>query len=329
MNTRELCKARWRLPNGTSSPLLLPSFSSRGFASVADIHAFVVGWISRASLISAFDLSKRNLPLESAYHSDTVFIDSGGYEVKQLIDPGDVCFDNRDPGVWTFDMYKEVLSNLKPLSDITIVSFDGDGIMTLAEQVRQATDLSNAFPDFPIDFLWKPSDRQQYHTSPRDVVAHIDTIRRFRCFGVTDKELGPSLVHRCRMIAELRCAFEDARCEIPIHVFGCLDPLCSTLYFLCGADVFDGLSWLKYAFVDNTAVYIEQAALLKNAAHLKYEDLLAFVWVNNLKKIELLQNRLSKYAGAFRATDLSLSEDELGLLQGVMSKAEIGIEEAS
>ncbi len=46
-------------------------------------------------------------------------------------------------------------------------------------------------------------------------------------------------------IAKLRKALDKAGLNIPLHVFGSLDTVTTPLYFLAGADIFDGLTWLR------------------------------------------------------------------------------------
>ncbi|MDW3181367.1 hypothetical protein [Roseobacter sp.] len=64
----------------------------------------------------------------------------------------------------------------------------------------------------------------------------------------TEKEIGASTKDRLTFLAAFRDLLDEAGMETAIHVFGGLDPLMTPLYFLAGADVFDGLSWLGYAF---------------------------------------------------------------------------------
>jgi len=50
--------------------------------------------------------------------------------------------------------------------------------------------------------------------------------------------------------------------NLPIHVFGSLDPITSILYFLVGAEIFDGLTWLKYSYFYGAAIYIANYGVL-------------------------------------------------------------------
>ena len=64
-------------------------------------------------------------------------------------------------------------------------------------------------------------------------------------------------------IYKIRQALNKLNLDKPIHIFGSLDTITSPLYFLCGADIFDGLTWLKFAFHEGQTVYMPTTAALK------------------------------------------------------------------
>src|SRR5262249_35869569 len=59
-----------------------------------------------------------------------------------------------------------------------------------------------------------------------------------------------------------RLALDENKMAVPIHVWGGLDPILTPLYFFAGAEIFDGVSWLRYAFVDGVAINRECAPVL-------------------------------------------------------------------
>ena len=71
--------------------------------------------------------------------------------------------------------------------------------------------------------------------------ANVSVLEGFDLVGVTEKELGNSLLNRLHNTSRLRMALDEVSNEAPIHVFGSLDPLNVPLYFAAGAEVFDGL----------------------------------------------------------------------------------------
>src|SRR5260221_13350584 len=46
--------------------------------------------------------------------------------------------------------------------------------------------------------------------------------------------------------------------DIPIHIFGCFDPQTIPYLFFSGADIFDGLSWMRYYFRDGHSFYYRE-----------------------------------------------------------------------
>ena len=92
--------------------------------------------------------------------------------------------------------------------------------------------------------------------SVEDIVANVSTIGRFHILGITEKELGDSMIERMDNIARIRLALDDAGLQrVAMHIFGGLDPITVSLYFLAGAEIFDGLTWLRFGFNGGAALY--------------------------------------------------------------------------
>ncbi len=100
----------------------------------------------------------------------------------------------------------------------------------------------------------------------KTATARADELRSFDVIGLTEKGLGKSPLERMVRIAKLRRALDEAKVVSPIHVFGSLDPVSITLYFLAGAEIFDGLTWLRYAFVKETGSFKDQCAYIHGFA---------------------------------------------------------------
>lgn len=249
MKVKEACRAREIPTAGVGTPLLVPSFSSRGFPNLAVLHDFLSSEVPEVSLISAYDLHHRSLPLESVNVSDTVFVDSGGYEAKLPYDPDEAYVDDRRGKAWSLEQYRSVLDVLASFSRLVVVSFDHAGTLPLTEQVASARSLFARYLRYASDFLAKPEAADASFVDAASIAAHTETIAGSFCvLGVTEKELGGSMLERCRSLLRIRGALREVGSETPIHVFGCLEPLSILSYFFCGADVFDGLSWLRFAF---------------------------------------------------------------------------------
>src|SRR5215207_1070882 len=65
-----------------STPLLLPSFSSKGFPKVSGILKAMEEYISDEVLVSAYDVHYSALTPPFDFAS-TIFLDSGGYEASK------------------------------------------------------------------------------------------------------------------------------------------------------------------------------------------------------------------------------------------------------
>jgi len=87
-------------------------------------------------------------------------------------------------------------------------------------------------------------------------------LRGFDIVAVTEKELGNTLLQRLRMLKLLRELLDRTKVSAPLHVFGGLDPLLTPLYVACGAEIVDGVGWLRYAYLEDGAHHLETRALL-------------------------------------------------------------------
>lgn len=323
MHITDLCKSRWVLPNGEFTPLLVPSFSSRGFPDLSEIHHFLSPFVTDVSLVSAFDIHNGYLEPDNIYASDVVIIDSGGYEVKPVNDPLEAYYDERSANNWGVELYRETLNKLEPLSDVIIVSHDDSNKIPLEKQIWNARALFEQYQKFSGSFLWKPDPEELFCENTEHLIKFKDDLKHFRCFGVTDKELGNTLANRCIKIREIRSIFDRLGIEIPIHVFGCLDPLTSVLFFLCGADVFDSLSWLRYVYRDGRLIYLQQAALLEDNSSLSDNEILSASWIDNLEIINKIQNAMKVYSQTFDPKALYLSDEDRRIFRSILDKVGI------
>jgi hypothetical protein len=260
----------------------VPSFSSRGFPGVAAIHALTSEYLFDVSLVSAYDLHHGSLHADDIYATDLLFLDSGGYEARAAVDPLEPYADAQGGQAWTPDDYNCALRGLQPLAEVVIVNFDFADPRPLPEQIEQAQALFDAHPRFAGDFLCKPTSNGAWFIDVDELTRHVDVVAQFDLIGLTEKELGPSLLERCHNLLGLRGALSARGHATPIHVFGCLDPATMLAYFLCGADVFDGLAWLRFAFREGTPIYHAAAIVADGAWSACDEDLVMLHRVQNL-----------------------------------------------
>jgi hypothetical protein len=264
------------------TPLLVPSFSSKGFlfkttktrqiSEVADFMDVSAEVLTESMLISAYDVHNKHIPSLSqiAKIGCVVFIDSGGYEVSSAHDMAAV-FKHPwpPPGVkWSEGDLRGVLDTWPKQAPAVFVSFDNTG-SSFSKQMDAARKLFARYPDQLHDVILKPQTKGKggrYIDMPA-LLPYAKEIANFDIVGFTEKDLGNSVLNRMLSVGRLRRALDSAGVKTPIHVFGSLDPLSSSLYFLAGAEIFDGLTWLRYAYRAGQAVYYHNHGVLDYGIH--------------------------------------------------------------
>jgi hypothetical protein len=243
------------------TPLIVPSFSSRAKPPTPVLRFLqeTLPAIGGPILISAYDVAheppdpETNILSEVARASlSFVLLDSGGYEVlwnERAADAGLITAGSAP--AWSLDRYQAVLDGWPADLPLLAVSWDAPNT-NIEHQVEAATDLAAGYPERAIELLLKPT---QNGFDFSEIVAVAPALSRFPVVGVTEAEIGESMASRLRSIANLRETLDDCGIQIPIHVFGGLDPRMTPLYHAAGADVFDGLSWLRYAYQGEQGVY--------------------------------------------------------------------------
>lgn len=331
-------------------PRLVPAFSSKGFPFLNTVKAkprtdckppkhprarkkaapqrkisettlaleLVGASIKDSILVSAYDLHHRHLrrPERFFREKELVFIDSGGYELS----PG---FDQTEPVDWgtpkkTFSCgnYQEVLARLPANLPFAITNYDwGAREKPLVDQILAGQRLFRKFPNILKDFIVKPVGNHRY-IDVDEIVRHIKKFLAFDILGITEKELGHDLMERLKAVAKLRLAMDRENVTIPIHVWGGLDPLLTPLYFFAGAEIFDGISWLRYAYIEGVAVYRDSYSVLVEGIENPLDHAQTLTLIHNL-------GFLRKLGIAFRDFALHKGEsfDMFGARAAAMEKA--------
>jgi hypothetical protein len=140
------------------------------------------------------------------------------------------------------------------------------------------------------------------------LIDNITLIEPFDVLGITEKELGSSLFKRCRNLLRIRDALNSKDITIPIHIFGCLDPLNIISYFLCGADIFDGTIWLKFSFNPNIAVYTNNIAFINGNWSEPDSNVRASSCSVNLTHLTKLMHKLRRFTGEYDFNLLGLED---------------------
>lgn len=141
-----------------------------------------------------------------------------------------------------------------------------------------------------------------------EVLASVGGLADFDLIGLTEKELGASPLERCRAVLSLRETLHRRGHQTPIHIFGCLDPATVLAYFLCGADVFDGLSWLRFGFCAGRASSHLQATLVRDNWTMRDEDAVLFNRASNLLALADQQRAMRRIAGREGLRSLGLDQ---------------------
>lgn len=309
MKVSDLCKLRKISVINESTPIIVPSYSSRGFPFIANIHNDTKRYLSKSSLVSAFDIYYNTISEDEIYASDVLFIDSGGYEAKPISDLTEAYVDERLSREWSRDRYEIVLRKLQPFSRLVVVNYDYTNPQPITTQVDIAKELFQKLPDCATNFLYKPEVQGTNLINLDSLISNIHLIDSFSILGITEKELGNSLFDRCRNLFQIRTALLDARIEIPIHIFGCLDPSIMIAYFFCGADIFDGLAWLRYTIKDGLATYHSTATLLREEWSITENDLLITRWISNLEYLENLNRGMKRFCRTGAINDLPINQN--------------------
>ena len=251
------------------TPLLVPSFSSKGFpryggSGRSEIRSHFLeanSYLTDVFLISAYDLYYGDIPYPDKMPGtpDLIFLDSGGYELAPISDTSYLSESNIQPRPWRIDQLRDIHSNWPDHVPAVFVSFDDPRTRRpLAQQVSDAHALLSATTTHLKLLLLKPETRRQMtlNATIQAALSNVQLLSTFDIIGVTEKELGSTPLDRMTQIARLRVAMDDGGIEAPLHIFGALDPLSVCLYFLSGAEIFDGLTWLRFRYHDGLCVYI-------------------------------------------------------------------------
>jgi hypothetical protein len=320
MNIADLCLARWTLPNGKKSPLLVPSYSSKGFSNIGEIFTSTAPYNSRVFLVSAYDLYYRLLPLGAISLADQVFIDSGGYESQS--GGSFEIFGGCKSGHWSRGRFNSVLKSIEILNDLIVVSYDCEG-EDLDRQIGRALKFKERYHSMKSSFLVKPDQSGGYLDIDK-ILDKAKMLMEFDCIGFTERELGETMLAKCRAVMAIRKRMNDLGARTPIHIFGCFDIPSILLFFFCGADIFDGLTWLKYSFEGETLRYYGEVKTENECASMVESDYLKLMMAKNAEYIRLFQRRMLDYCLSHDMSRLHVKDCLRERLLGLSAK--IGIE---
>lgn len=274
------------------TPLIAPSFSSRGFPYISDVWEEFKYKLFGVCLVSAFDIADGRVPASVADMVNVVILDSGAYETKSGLIDGGKLLTSSSADDWTSGHYREAVKLVGDRENLILVNFDRVG--SVGDQIVGAIQDFSFFPQAASDFLVKPADGTEWVNIPK-LSHHLETLQQFSVIGITAREIGYSLLKRCNSIVMLRDLLNDAGLETPIHVFGAIHPYEVLTYFFCGADIFDGLNWLRFAFCNDSSIPIDESAMEDMKWNLTDSELSDRAWTHNLGFLYRLQEELQRY----------------------------------
>lgn len=300
-----------------STPLIAPSFSSRGFPQINEIWETFRHKLHGACLVSAFDMAAGRVSADAVELVNVVILDSGLYESsKEEEYPAQLAASSLTVD-WTREKYHEVVEGLGRRGNVMLVNFDQAGEID-GQIARAVEDFSHA-AHAASDFLIKPPNDSPLVNLPK-LGSYQECLGQFDVIGITAREVGSTLLERCNAVVTLRDLLDEAGLKTPIHVFGAISPYEVLAYFLCGADIFDGLNWLRFAFRNHASIAIGESALEDLKWQLTDSELFTEVWTDNLRFLYHLQEALREYT---LSRDSELLMEEFPVARQVAQVAEI------
>lgn len=296
-----LARERIMFHNGKEifrTPLLIPSFSSKGFPEIKEILALMGEFITGAVLVSAYDEHHGYLTSKNLTFPSVIFLDSGGYEARVEHDLSESYGQDYKPREWKVGDHRSVIKKWKSNRPTILVSYDSPAKHSRIEhQVSSALKLKADFPQFPLELLIKPERKWELLEIVDILPKVIRDLGNFTALGFTEYELDDKIIGRMVKIAQARKILDDGGINVPIHIFGSLDTFSTALYFLSGAEIFDGLTWLRFGFFNGQTIYKHNYGAMKNVNGLlrKTEDLSHSMWKDNYYYLEALREQMRNF----------------------------------
>lgn len=294
-----------RHPTGVEikTPLLVPSFSSKGFdlnnkneSEITNIYNIAGQYLSDTMLVSAYDIACGYMEKIDNAHVDLLFVDSGGYEVSSSYDLSTIVY-RRDMDIdWTKQDLQKVYDDIPDHVPVVLVNYDHPNIRESIEaQAASAKSFFRRYPNQLHTFLIKPEKPSQKYIQIKNLISMTNKLNGFDIIGFTEKELGKSVLERMESISKIRLALDDEGIHSPIHIYGSLDPIGSILYFCAGAEIFDGLTWLRYGYHNSMACYYGNYGVFKRGISDSDDMIKIFMISDNISFLSEVKNQMLKY----------------------------------
>ena len=280
------------------TPLLCPSFSSKGFPDIRKILNLMSEFITESVLVSAYDIHYRKISQKKVSFPGLILLDCGGYETRLDHDLSEAYGREHKPRAWSRKHYVAVMKQWRVRTATVAVSFDSPkNFLGVRRQISEARRLQGELPRIPVTLLIKPDTKKNTFVSMSSAIQHVNDLRSFFAVGFTEKEIDHSLLGRMTKIAQLRRAMDSAKVDIPIHIFGSLDTMSTPLYFISGAEIFDGLTWLRFGYHEGYTMYAQNYGAIREPDGLlhKPNDKVFQMWKNNYYYLLKLKDQMINY----------------------------------
>lgn len=218
----------------------------------------------------------------------------GGYETSYEHDLSMVSIDEVNPHDWNEKLLVEVYDNLPPIGSYVLVGYDQTG-QPIPEQIEHTRELLSKYTVGLRSILLKREKIDERYIDVREVIRHVDKLSAFDIVGLTEKELGKSMLERMCSISLIREELDKNGIQVPLHIFGSLDPITTVLYFLAGAEIFDGLTWLRYSYLNGVATYIHNHGALQLGINQRDDRVRAKSFVDNINYLQDLSFQMREY----------------------------------
>lgn len=183
-------------------------------------------------------------------------------------------------------IYQRITSNPSfNNSNIILSSFDNAG--SFCDQIISAYQLKKQFYNVTIDFIVKINfSISELLQSIRE---NYILLNEFTILGFTEKELGCTIQERLLNLISIRRCLTNCHWYGYIHIFGGLEPNLTKLFYYAGADIFDGLSWQRIRYENNSTLYDPNRYIV---SYDEYDNKLIMM-IDNLSYMQNLSNILS------------------------------------
>lgn len=238
------------------APLIVYSFSSRGFPDLLERVRQTLPSLGSAYLFSLFDTF--HIPeLLSLIPPDDQRIriwDSGGYETRHSDDVSAIISAAPSIKLWNMELYVQAANEIRWNGKDILVSFDRLYDLPVREQLELAFDgYKQIKGNYVKDVLLHVDANTDIDNLVQTLLPYLSDID---ILGFTEKEIAPTWIQGVHFIRALKTAFTRLAINPPpIHLFGCLDPKSIIYFALAGVSIFDGLSWLRFYFRGRDTLY--------------------------------------------------------------------------